>query len=224
MAELEHDLRSLATLLEFPAERDLWPGVEARLAARPRSPWLRAAVAVVVAAALGIGIAFAVPPARSAILRFLGLEGVSIVRVDKLPPADAHPAVIGVPTTLAGAEKALGFKPLLPKIGAPDAVYLDPSRVAVLIVYGKPLRLRLEETRLGVFQKMVGVRARVDQVTVNGDPGVWLTGLHVFEDFFSQPRLAGNTLLWEHDRITYRLDGHVTKDEALRIARSVPPR
>jgi len=224
MAELEHDLRSLAALVELPAKRDLWPGVEARLAARPGRPWLRPVVAALVAAALAIGIAFAVPPARSAILRFLGLEGVSIVRVDKLPPADTHPAVIGTPTTLAGVEKALGFRPLLPNIGPPAAVYLDPSRVAVLVVYGKPLRLRLEETQLGVFRKVVDFRTDVDRVTVNGDPGVWLTGLHVFDDFFSQPRLAGNTLLWEHDAVTYRLDGRVTKDQALRIARSVPPR
>jgi len=222
MAELGHDLRSLAALVELPAERDLWPGVEARLAARPDRPWLRAAVAILVAVALGIGIAFAVTPARSAILRFLGLEGVSIVRVEKLPPVRTNPAVIGTPTTLAGAEKALGFKPLLPRIGAPDALFLDPSRVAALIAYGKPLRLRLEETRLGVFQKVVDFRAHVGRVTVNADPGVWLTGTHVFDDFFSQPRLAANALIWEHDGITYRLEGRLTEDQALRIARSVP--
>lgn len=224
MAELEHELRALAALVELPAERDLWPGIQARLSARRPRAWLRAAVAVLLATAVAIGIAFAVPSARSAILRFLGLEGVSIVRVAELPPVTANPAVVGTRTTLRRAADALHFRPLLPDVGAPDGVYLDPSRVAVLVVYGRPLRLRLEETRLGVFQKVVGGNRRIDQVSVNGDVGVWLTGVHVFDDFFSQPRLAANALLWEHDGITYRLEGHVSKDQALRIARSVPSR
>lgn len=224
MAELEHDLRTLAAFVDLPAERDLWPGIGARLSARPRRPWLRIAVAVAVAAAVGIGIAFAVPPARSAILRFLGLEGVSIVRVEKLPPVSSNPPVIGVRTTLDGAATALGFRARLPDLGAPDGVYLDPSRQAVLLVYGKPVRVRLEETQLGVFQKMLTLTQHVDRVTVNGDPGIWVTGVHVFDDFFSQPRLAGNALIWEHDRTTYRLEGRLTKDAALRIARSVKPR
>jgi hypothetical protein len=223
MAELEHDLRALGWLVELPAERDLWPGIEARLASRPRRRWLRAAAFALAAVAVAIGIAFAVPPARSAILRFLGLEGVSIVRVEKLPAVAANPAVVGTRTTFGRAETTLGFAPRLPVIGPPNGVYLDPSRVAVLIVYGRPVRLRLEETRIGVFQKVISVEQRVDQVSVNGDRGVWLTGTHVFDDFFGQPRLAANALIWEHHGITYRLEGRVTKAQALRIARSFPP-
>src|SRR5439155_1764502 len=86
------------------------------------------------AALVAVGIAFAVPPARAAILRFLGLEGVTIVRVEKLPPATSSVAVVGNPTTLDGAARRLGFRALLPDIGAPDAVYLDPSDQAMLIL------------------------------------------------------------------------------------------
>lgn len=221
MAELERDLRALAAYVDLPAERDLWPGIEARLGQRPARRWVRAVAVTVVAAAVAIGIAFAVPPARSAILRFLGLEGVSIVRVDKLPPADVNPPVVGIPTTLAKAAQVLEFRALLPDIGQPDAVYLDPSQQAVLVVYGKPLRLRLEETRLGVFEKVVTNAQRVERVAVNGGRGVWLVGTHVFDDFFSQPRLAGNALIWEQDDTTFRLEGKLTKVQALRIARSI---
>ena len=224
MAELERDLRALAAHVDLPAERDLWPGIEARLARPPARRWLRAAAVALVAAAVATGIAFAVPPARSAILRFLGLEGVSIVRVDRLPPADVNPPVVGIPTTLRNAEAVLAFQPLLPNIGAPDALYLDPSRQALLVVYGKPLRLRLEETRLGVFEKVVTNTQPVERVTVNGERGVWLVGTHVFDDFFSQPRLAGNALVWEQNDITYRLEGRFSKQQALRIARSIHPR
>jgi hypothetical protein len=221
MAELERDLRALAAYVDFPGERDLRPGIEARLAQRPPRRWVRVVAIAVVAAAVAIGIAFAVPPARSAILRFFGLEGVTIARVDKLPVVDVKPAVIGVPTTLDEAAQVLGFKPALPDIGTPRAVYLDPSQQAVLLVYGKPLRLRLEETKLRVFQKFVTFGAPVQRVRVNRSPGVWIPASHVVDDFFSQPRLSGSALIWELDDTTLRLEGKLTKDEALRIARSI---
>src|SRR5213078_271839 len=80
----EHELRGLAAHVDFPAERDLAPAVRARLS--PHSPRRRRALVLVLAAALlAIAVAFAVPPARSGILRFLHLEGVTIEYVDKLP-------------------------------------------------------------------------------------------------------------------------------------------
>jgi hypothetical protein len=224
MTELERDLRALAAYVDLPGERDLWPGIEARLAHRPARRRMRAAAIAIVAAAVAIGIAFAVPPARSAILRLLGLEGVHIVRVDKLPAVDVNPAVIGSPTTLDEAAKVLQFRPLLPDVGTPRAVYLDPSRQAVLLVYGEPLRLRLEETRLRVFEKLVTFGAPVQRVTVNGNRGVWVPASHVVDDFFSQPRLSESALIWERDDTTFRLEGKLTKPQALRIARSIRAR
>ncbi len=221
MAELDRELRGLAAYVELPAERDLWPAVEARLGTRSRRPRLRIAVAIAVAAAVAVGIAFAVPPARSAILRFFGLEGVSIVRVDHLPSVRANPEVYGSRTTLDGAERVLGFRPRLPNLGSAPRLYVDPSHQAFLAVYGRPVRLRLEETRFGVFRKIISATQPVDRVVVGGDPGLWLEGDHVFSDFFGQPRLAGNALLWLHDGVTYRLEGRLTRQQALRIARSV---
>jgi hypothetical protein len=220
MAELERDLRALAAHVELPAERDLWPGVQARLAPRPRRFWARPLAVALIAAAVALGIAFAVPSARSAILRFLGLEGVSIVRVEKLPAVSSNPPVVGIRTTLPVAEQLLGFEPLLLDSKVPYRAYLDPSRQALLLLYGKPLRLRLEETRLGVFEKMVTLEQRVEPVSVNGDRGIWVGGRHVLDDFFSQPRLAANTLVWKHDFVTYRLEGRFTKEQALELARS----
>jgi hypothetical protein len=221
MAELSRELRELAMYVELPPDRELWPGVEARLARRPRRSWRRSAVVALVAALVAVGIAFVVPPARSGILRFLGLEGVSVVRVDQLPPVHQSPVVVGRRTTLAEAERTLGFRPLQPDVGRPDALYFDPLRQALLLVYGQPLRLRLEETRIGIFQKFVSAANEVDRVRVGKDPGIWIEGPHVFTDFFSQPRLAGNTLLWQDGDVTLRLDGRLTKAQAIEIARSV---
>ena len=220
MAELERDLRALAGHVDLPAERDLWPGGRAGVALRPRRSWARPLAVALVAAAVAVGIAFAVPPARSAILRFLGLEGVSIVRVEKLPPAAGNPPVVGIRTTLGRATQTLGFRPLLPESKVPYRLYLDPSQQALLLLYGDPLRLRLEETRLRVFEKMLTFNQVVDRVSVNGDPGIWLHGPHVVDDFFSQPRLAGSALIWRHGEITLRLEGRFTKEQALEIARS----
>jgi hypothetical protein len=221
MAELGHELRDLGAYVELPAERDLWPGIETRLEGRPRRSGRRAAAIALVACVIAVGIAFAVPPARSGILHFLGLEGVSIVRVDHLPPVHQTPVVVGARTTLAEAERTLGFRPLQPDIGRPDAVYLAPDGNALLLVYGRPLRLRLEETRIGVFQKFVSAANQVERVRVGDDPGIWVSGEHVFEDFFLQPHLAGNTLLWQHGDLTLRLDGKMSKTQAIQIARSI---
>jgi hypothetical protein len=224
MAELERDLRVLAAYVDLPAERDLWPGIEARLGARRPGPWLRIAAVVAVVVALAIGIAFAVPPARGAILRFFGLEGVSIVRVEKLPRVPARlPRVFGNRTTLDGAERRLGFRPFVPDLGPPAKIYTDYSNQAVLLLYGRPRPLRLEETRIGIFQKLVSGRERVERVSVDGNPGVWFPDVHVVGEFFDQPRMSGSALIWERDGITLRLEGRLTKAEALRIARSTSP-
>jgi hypothetical protein len=220
MAELERDLRALAAYVDLPAERDLWPAVQARLGDRRPTPWLRIAVVVAAAVALAVGIAFAVPPARGAILRFFGLEGVSIIRVEKLPRVPRLPAVFGTRTTLDAAERRVGFRPLLPDIGPPAKIFADDSRRAVLLLYGRPRPLRLEETGIGIFKKLVSGEERVERVSVGGNPGVWLPDAHVFADFFDQPRMSGSALLWERDGITLRLEGRLTKAEALRIARS----
>ena len=87
MAELERELRALGPALEFPPGPDLVPAVRARLAGPERRrpfAW-RSVMIAIVALVLALGIAFAVPPARSAILRFLGLRGVRIELVEKLP-------------------------------------------------------------------------------------------------------------------------------------------
>ena len=90
----------------------------------------------------------------------------------------------------------------------------------MLLLYGRPRPLRLEETGIGIFQKLVSGQQRVERVSVGGNPGVWLPDAHVVGDFFDQPRMSGSALLWERDGITLRLEGRLTKAEALRIARS----
>jgi hypothetical protein len=224
MAELERDLRALAAHVQLPAERELWPGIQARLAARPSRPWRRPALVALAVAVVAVGVAFAVPPARSAILRFLGLEGVTIVRVQELQPVGKGPAAVGERVSLHRARKLLPFGPRLPDIGKPDAIYVDPTQALLTLIYGKgDVRLRVTEAVTGTvpIEKLVYLAQHVERLRVNGGPGYWVRGSHVVTDLFGEPQLSASALIWEQTPITTRIEGRLTRDQALRIARSM---
>jgi hypothetical protein len=127
MPELERELRALGAQVDLPAERDLVPAVRALLFEHPRRRrWLRPLVVALAAVVLALGIALAVPPARSSILRFFGLESVTVIPVDALPPAGRGPLAYGRRLPLDSAERQAGFRPLLPDLGDPDAVFPPP--------------------------------------------------------------------------------------------------
>jgi hypothetical protein len=241
MAELERELLAVGRRLDWPAEPDLAPRVRARLDApvEPLVPWRRTLVIAVALLAVAIAAAFAVPSARTAILRWLGLSHVRVVHVDTLPPTRRLTENdLGTQTTLAAAERRLGFH-VLQLRERPDAVYVvtEYGNPRVTLVYGsvaKP-RLLLSEFR-GVgttkyIQKLVAPGTRVDRVRIDGAPGLWISGPHAVlydlpgkprQVYGSEPLLAGNTLVWEYGNgLTLRLEGKLTKGDAERLARSV---
>ena len=102
MTELELSLAALAPEVDWPATPTLaLPHVLPRRS-RPRLVIAVALAALVVA----VGAAFAVPSARSAILRFFGFGGVTIERVATLPSAQERPlaATLGTPVSRDAAE------------------------------------------------------------------------------------------------------------------------
>ncbi len=227
MADLERELRTLASALELPAERDLAAAVRARLTAQPPriARWNLPAVVVVAILLLSIGVTMAVPEARSAVLRWLGLQSVTVIRVEELPPAATGPGLFGERVSVKEAERVVGFGLLLPDVGPPDSVRVNrftPDFAVVL--YGRPrTRLRLTELRTGAgwIEKFATASQQVERVLVNGGPGIWVKGSHVVSELFGLPRFSGNALLWEQDGLTLRLEGRVTRAQALRIADSV---
>jgi hypothetical protein len=70
---------------------------------------------------------------------------------------------------------------------------------------------------------MVTAEQHVGQVRVAGAPGVWIEGAHVVSELYGQPRLSGNALIWETGGLTLRVEGKISKTEALRIAGSFRP-
>jgi hypothetical protein len=224
----ERELRALAVFVDFPAERDLASAVRARLAPRPRRR--RAVVLVFAALVLAVAVAFAVPPARSAILRFLHLRGVQIEFVDKLPEVrTSGPLDLGVPIPLSDAEGTAGFRPLTSSLlGDPDRVTWDGEML--WFAYGH-VRLLISEFRATglerFIKKVLEPGTHLDAVAVDGGQGYFISGARHFVYIApsslirdERVRLARDVLLWEHGSLTFRLEGDLTLQQALRIARS----
>jgi hypothetical protein len=224
MPDLERDLVALGAVLDLPVERDLAPAVLARLHRHKHTGrWRRAAGVAALVLVVGLAATMAVPDARTAVLRFFGIKGATVIRVDELPPAAARPPEFGESVGIAEAERVVGFRPLLVDGRDPDDVRIDRfSPFFIMLLYGEPeLRLRLIQMVGGTIEKYVQMEQRVERVKVDGRPGIWLEGRHVVSGLFGLPRLAGNVLLWEQDGLTLRLEGRFTKEQALDLARSV---
>jgi hypothetical protein len=243
MPDLVRDLRALGRELVFPPTPDLVTRVRARTEEPPRrrvQAWRPLAIALAVLA-VAVGIAFAVPAARSAILHAFGIGGVRVQLVDRLPTRPlGHARIPGRRTSLADARRAVGFGfgvPTAEGFDHPDEVYVGsevPGGV-VFLVYGPARRPRalLTAFATGTFaygQKSAGPGSTYRFVTVDGAPAAWIAGApHVFyfRDRSGQIRagtlrLATNTLVWQQRGATYRLEGRMTLQDALRVATSVP--
>jgi hypothetical protein len=234
MSEIETRLAELD--VDWPPAPDVAARVRARVEAEPRRRRLRPAWAVALAIlVLGGGVA-AVPSARSAVLRWLGIEGVRIERVPSNPtPAPSSALDLGERTRLAAPM-------LVPAaLGRPDAVYAVGERVTLLYRAGPGLP-ESEHSGAGALltqfpgrtnaefiRKFAGPGTTIERVQVDGEPGFWLAGeAHglLYEDPTGQireapSRLVGPTLVWRHGDRTLRLEADVPKSRALAIARSV---
>jgi hypothetical protein len=242
MPDLERALAELAPDIDFPPTPDLVPGVRARLApAPPRRRFLgRRGLAIAVASlAAAIGVAFAVPQARTAILRAFGVGSVSVRVVDRLPerPLPGR-LVLGDRVSVSEAARRVSFPVVVPAsngFSEPDAVYLDDSVPGgiVFFLYGtlaRPTALLSQFSATDVFaDKSVGPGTTVEEVRVGRDRGYWIEGdphVFAFTDLAGRTRheslrLATNTLVWERDGITLRLEGDLDRDEAVEVAESV---
>src|SRR4051812_17776169 len=130
MADLERDLQLLRRDVVVPDTPDIADEVARRMAARRAakparlSPRAALALAVLAALVLAAGAVAAIPDARRAVLRALGLEGVTVERVATQPHAPvAHTLRIGQPVSLERAAREVSFRPLVPRaVGNPDRV------------------------------------------------------------------------------------------------------
>ncbi len=221
MTELERELRSLAADVAWPETPSFAGQLDERRRPALRRPLLFAAAAIVVA----LAVALSVPAARSEILRIFHLGGVTVERVDVLPPAQERPlgAALGPVVGAAAARTALGAPVRLPKLEGATPLHLRDRVVSVLLATPQPVLL--SEFRDGAFllKKIAGGTTRIVYVRLGNGPGLWIAGArHVFALPDAPPRLAGNVLVWQLGPITYRLEGRaLTKQKALELATEI---
>jgi hypothetical protein len=235
MTELERALVALGGELDFPLEPNLLPGIRARLERRRLFVPGRRVVAFAVAVALfAFGIAMAVPDARSAILRFFHIGGVTVERVETLPAAKERPltAGLGEPLSRQEAERRTGFAIRLPDFDGPPPkrYYVRPGLIATVFHSGSKdvLLVEFQGDQMGITKKFASKETLVEPVQL-GQFGLWLAGgRHVLRWEFGhgalhelETRFAGNVLIWAEGETTYRLEGDLSKAKMLKLAHEI---
>jgi hypothetical protein len=154
-------------------------------------------------------------------------------RVEVLPAARRQVARdLGRLVRRSEAERDLGLRLLVPRGAKPKRVYELDGEIATI-----PLRRRGRELLLSEFRndnvfalkKLVQARTYVEPLRVGDGDGLWIVGgEHVLiwldrgRRFEQRPvRVGGNTLLWVNGDLTLRLQGLLTRAEALAIAREI---
>ncbi|HEX4931095.1 MAG TPA: hypothetical protein VFV62_10345 [Gaiellaceae bacterium] len=230
MSELELRLIALRDEIAWPDTPIVRPVLDRRPARASRVRPLALGFAIVLAVLAGV-LALS-PGARSAFLEIFHLKGATVERVDELPEVEARPIDFGEVVSRAEAERRVGFELL--DLGEPDAVFVRGNRLASL-VYGSVDRPHLVLSELrgtvwdGLVKKIGGPGTRIDQVTVDGERGLFITGDEHFVMFFDETGeitdeptfLAGTVLLWNRGPLLLRLEGDLTRAEALELAKSV---
>jgi hypothetical protein len=231
MNELERRLQQLGGEIAYPAT----PRIDFDLERRPeRASWLRPLAlgfAILVAVVAGV-LAFS-PGARSAFLEIFHIRGATVELVETLPDVQAQRLDFGARVSRDEAERRVGFK-LLDLGSEPDAIFVRPDGLAS-VVYGNPAepRLVLSQARGAIFdgfiKKTGGRGTTILGVQIDGEPGLYVDGPEHFVMFLDEnglisddrTYLAGTVLLWNRGDLLLRLEGDLTRDEALELARSV---
>ena len=229
MSELELRLSALRDELAWPET----PRLEATFDRRPvRGPRVRRlALGFAILLAVLAGVLALSPGARSAFLEIFHLKGATVELVETLPQVDAQPIDFGEQVSREEAERRVGFK--LVDLGDPDGIYVRDRIASVVYGPAKKPRLVLTQLRGGVWggfvKKVSSLGTRIVNVTVNGEPGLFITGDHHFVMFVGpngairddQTYLAGTVLLWNRGPLLLRIEGDLTRAEALELAKSV---
>jgi hypothetical protein len=177
-----------------------------------------------------------VPSARSTVLDWLGIGGERIERVPQQPTAEPTPLDLGERVPLPDDA-------LVPDaLGEPDAAYRAFGEILTLLYRPRDGLPESEHSGAGallsqfagrveepLIRKLAGPDTTIEAVTVDGEPGFWVSGSPhglLYEDPSGDiretpQRLAGPTLVWMRGDQTLRLEADIPKERALEIARSV---
>lgn len=144
------------------------------------------------------------------------------------------PFQLSRPTTLSEARAAAGYRARLPAypddLGTPDLVFAEdfggPAIILVWLETDDPEKTRLSLMQLGGDALIEKFSPQViSETQVNNQPALWTEGSHSLR-YRSAAQLVemvveGNVLIWQEGEITYRLEGDLTMEEAVRVAESL---
>jgi hypothetical protein len=154
---------------------------------------------------------------------------------------------LGELVPLEGVEELTGIPvrlPADPRLGAPDAVWVDVSKNnQVAYVWASDADLpetnepgvglvlmRFDGTTdPGFFEKVIGTGTHLEMVQVDGHDGFWITGdPHFFyyvrdgQQYFDEDRRwVGDALIWSDGTTTFRIESGLGRDETVAIAESI---
>ncbi|MFD9705135.1 hypothetical protein [Lentzea sp. NPDC059081] len=214
---LEAALRDLGRQVHVPEPPAVTAQVLTRInAPRKRNRWLTTVIAAVTAFAVAFAVSPAVRAGVQSLLEFAGVE----FRTEA--PASTAPPLPSQEVSLDDAREQMPFEIHLPaKLGTPDRITVHEGRF-VSLHYGD---LTLDQFD-GTISSTIGKLVHGEGVEQFGDK-VWIPQPHEF--FYidrngawhtEQPTKAAQTLLWQRDQVTMRLEGPLTRERALEISGS----
>ena len=154
---------------------------------------------------------------------------------------------LGELSSLDQVESLTGFParlPADPRLGAPDAVWVDASKGNQVAYVWAPSADLPETTERGVglvlmrfngttdqgfYEKLIGGDAHMEMVVVNGHAGYWIEGdPHFFYYVRNGERIVeenrrwvGDALVWSDGTTTFRIESSLGRDATLAIAESI---
>jgi hypothetical protein len=213
-------------------------------------PVLLAAAAAVLAVALTIGLSPGVRRAVADLLGIGAVRvhpagtASATTLAGRTVPEDA--ALGQAVESLADARATTGLAlPVPEQFGPPDAVFVHGSAAGDVATLrwaptaalpptadpraGALLTVVRAEVDSGLIDKVLHQTTRAEQVTVDGTPALLLSGGEHFIALRAADgtivgetaRLAGTTLLWTADGLTYRLEAELPPDDLIAIAESL---
>ncbi|SEF18276.1 hypothetical protein [Jiangella alba] len=185
-----------------------------------------AVVAVAVLVALGL-----TAPVRAAVGEWLGIGAVAVRPGPSQPSASApQPAPAGL--SLDAAAERTGLTPVVPPVlGAPDGVEVSADDRVLSLSWGSgPGTVRLDQVAdplSPVYLKTAVLGSTATTLTVAGRDAWWFGVPHDLvllapdgRERTESARVAGPTLVWVDDGVTFRLEGAGDRGRAVEIAAS----
>ncbi len=236
--DLVTELRALGRSIEVPEPADQRAAVRARLTAQPRARWHARRWLVSAVAAIAATVAV-VAPARAAVVDAVGdllrVAGIEVRREPAPGGLPARPSPLPSPgrVTLDEARRAALFPVRVPAaLGTPEQVVVaDPDPAGAPRVVSMSFRggaVRFDQFDGGVDPAFYKSAPEARWTEIGTSTAIWVPGPHpvtyVDRDGAERTetaRLAGPTLVWSSDAVTYRLEGFSSLEEARTVALSL---